>query len=128
MAVRHGRCLRGAVTFTAEVTSHEVAVCHCDTCRKWATGPLMTVEHKGAVTFTGTEDLGVYPSSSFAERGFCKRCGSSLYWKRSDNNDYWLSAGALDETADLTFGEEYYTGDKPGYYALASAVRKSRHG
>jgi hypothetical protein len=85
----------------------------------------MTVEHKGAVTFTGTEDLGVYPSSSFAERGFCKRCGSSLYWKRTDNNDYWLSAGALDETADLTLGEEYHTGDKPGYYAVLGASAKT---
>jgi hypothetical protein len=125
MAERHGRCLCGAVTFTAEITSHGVAVCHCDTCRKWTTSPLMTVEHKGAVSFTGGENIGIYKSSSFAERGFCKRCGSALFWKMTDSADYWLSAGALDETGDLTFGEEFHLGDKPAYYAIAGGRAKA---
>lgn len=128
MTVRHGQCLCGAVSFAAEVTSHDVAVCHCDSCRKWTTGPLMTVEHKGTVAFTGAENITVYKSSSFAERGFCKRCGSALFWKLNDNPNYWLSAGALDETSDLTFGEEFHVGEKPSYYAIVGEPRKSTHG
>lgn len=88
----------------------------------------MTVEHQGNVTFTGGENIGTYASSSFAQRGFCRRCGSSLFWKRNDSPSFWLSAGALDDVTDLKFGEEYHIADRPQYYALVSDGGKITHG
>ena len=71
-----GRCLCSAVTFVAEGVAAELHVCHCSMCRRWAGGPTFSTD-VGSVTFSGEENIQRYDSSTWAERGFCKRCGSS---------------------------------------------------
>jgi hypothetical protein len=124
MTMRHGRCLCGSVTFAADVASRDVIACHCDMCRHWTAGPLMTVEHKGAVAFTGAENIGIYRASNFAERGFCRQCGSALYWKLRDKDHYWLSAGALEDPAGMHLAEELFIDAKPAFYAFSGETRK----
>lgn len=124
MTMRRGQCLCGAVTFSADVGSQNVNACHCGMCRKWATGPMMTVEHKGPVSFTGTENIGRYHASAAGERGFCKTCGSALFWKLKDQDHYWLSAGAIEDTGGLRLAEELFIDAKPAFYALAGDAKK----
>ncbi len=124
MTTRRGQCLCGAVAFTADVESSNVNACHCGMCRKWTTGPMMTVEHKGPVTFTGAETIGVYHASATGERGFCKRCGSALYWKLRDHEHYWLSAGAMNDTSGLKLAEELFIDEKPAFYAFTGETKK----
>ena len=71
-----GRCLCGAVTYKAKATSHDVNACHCGMCRRWTGGPLIYIHAEGKPEFTGGEALGVFRSSEWGERGFCKKCGS----------------------------------------------------
>ena len=71
-----GSCLCGAVHFTAAHCDNHVGACHCNMCRKWGGGPFLEVACGNEVSFEGEDNISVYQSSDWAERGFCKNCGS----------------------------------------------------
>lgn len=84
MTQAQGSCLCGDVRFTVDWPSLWVAHCHCTLCQR---------AHGAAfVTWFGMADdrvhiddtagsLRWYHSSPGAERGFCARCGSSLFFR-----------------------------------------------
>lgn len=115
-----GRCLCGAVTFVAEGVSADLHVCHCSMCRRWAGGPTFSME-VGSVTFHGEENIGRYSSSAWAERGFCRRCGSSLFYRLTQSNHYILNMGAFDDQRPFKIASEIYVDDKPPGYDMAGA-------
>lgn len=119
-----GRCLCGAVSFSFKPEKSEVGVCHCGKCRRWTAGPFLALEHEGAVAFEGADNIGVYKSSDWGERAFCKTCGSPLYWRMSGTEHYAFSAGVLDDQSGLTFTTEIFIDDKPAYYAFANDTKK----
>jgi hypothetical protein len=113
-----GRCLCGAVSFRASDAEDHFHVCHCGMCRRWATGPSMTVPARN-VEIAGEEHLVRYRSSEWAERGFCGRCGSSLFYFLILANQYFLSMGALDDAAAISLGTEIFIDRKPPQYEIA---------
>jgi hypothetical protein len=119
-----GRCLCGAVGFTAKVAGRSIDACHCSMCRRWTGGPFLGLAHDGAVSFEGAEHIGVYKSSAWAERAFCKVCGTSLYWRVSGTQEYSFCAGTLDDQSALGLTTEIFIDEKPGYYAFANETRK----
>ena len=112
-----GRCLCGAVTFSAESVDHHVHACHCSMCRSWSGGPLLSAQ-AGGVTFTGDE-LRRYASSEWAERGFCGKCGSSLFYHMPEPDIYVISTGAFDKQDEFTLAGEIYIEEKPPAYDFA---------
>ena len=118
-----GGCLCGAVRFTATLAEPEAGTCHCGMCRRWGTGPLMTV-HATDVAFEGAEHITRFRSSDWAERGFCNRCGSNLFYHMIGTDAYDLSAGALDDSSGLALSIEVYIDAKPDFYAFANDTRK----
>lgn len=116
----NGRCLCGAVSFTADVAKREVDVCHCSMCRRWSAGPFIGLAHDGEVAFTGSENIGVYRSSDWAERAFCKMCGSALYYHLLGTDHYSFSACTLVDQSGLTLTSQIFIDDKPGYYDFAN--------
>lgn len=119
-----GRCLCGAVKFTADVAKRDVDICHCGMCRRWSAGPYIGLPHDGPVAFEGAENIGVYKSSEWGERAFCKICGTSLYWHLAGSDHYSFSAGALDDQAGLALTLQIFIDEKPAYYDLANQTRK----
>lgn len=119
-----GHCLCGGVTFTVKAKSHDVAVCHCGMCRRWAGGPLFFVEAVGAPAFTGRDNIAIYKSSEWGERGFCRTCGTSLFWKLAGEDRYTFAAGTLDDQGVLHLATEIFIEDKPDYYAFANDTVK----
>lgn len=114
----NGHCLCGAVTFTSP-DSREIGVCHCGFCRRWGGGPFLGVHCGPTVELHGKEHITVYASSSWAERAFCRTCGTHLYYKLLATGEYFMPAGAF-ETNDFELGSQIYVDNKPGYYALAN--------
>ena len=119
-----GRCLCGAVSFAAEVAKREVDICHCGMCRRWSAGPYIGLGHDGAVALEGAENVSVYKSSEWAERAFCKVCGSSLYYRLLGTDHYSFSAGALDDQSRLVLTMQIFIDEKPAYYDLANDTPK----
>lgn len=114
-----GRCLCGAVEITARANKPEVAICHCDMCRRWSAGPFMEVTCENVV-FKGEESVGRVRSSDWAERGFCKECGSNLFYHILGADDYQISAGLLDDQSGLRLSLQVFTDSKPPFYEFAN--------
>ena len=114
----NGHCLCGAVSFTSPDTK-EIGVCHCGFCRRWSGGPFLGVHCGPKVEFTGTDQIAVYSSSDWAERAFCKKCGTHLYYKLLPTGEYFVPAGAFD-SADFELTSQIYIDNKPAYYSLAN--------
>ncbi len=119
-----GGCLCGAVRFTAAPAKHEYGVCHCGMCRRWAAGPFLAIDCADTVRFESDAELGVYPSSEWGERGFCKACGTPLFWKMRGKDSYHVSVEAFDDESDFTFASEIFIDEKPSHYAFANDTRK----
>jgi len=116
-----GQCLCGAVKFAGEPrTDRGISVCHCGQCRRWASGPFFAVRMQGGITLTKDEGLEWFRSSAQGERGFCGRCGTSLFWRAPGSGlDVAVSTGALEEGHGLTIAAHIWVDDKPGFYEFA---------
>lgn len=84
MTELHGRCLCGDLRFSATLPSKWVAHCHCSLCRR-AHGAAFVTWIGFAAAGCRIDDpqsrLRWYASSPGAERGFCSRCGSTLFFR-----------------------------------------------
>ena len=120
-ARRSGRCLCGSVTFTVSVPDPTYSICHCGYCRRWSGGPLMSVHCPGDVAFQSDTDLAWYRSTEWAERGFCRTCGSSLFWRMAEDPGAMLivSVDALEDADDITLHRHIYVDAKPDRYEFA---------
>lgn len=97
MTTLHGGCLCGAVRYETTADPVNQRVCHCRACQKvigaaFNARVLMRIEH---VRVSGS--VGVFQSSEALERGFCSRCGSSVFSRRVSAGVIGLTAGSLDE-------------------------------
>lgn len=116
MKMIKGHCLCGAVTISVpEACTHDVGVCHCGMCRQWGSGPLMAVECKQGVVIEGEENITHYRSSEWAERTFCRTCGTHLYYLLLDSQSYELSAGLFPDNQQRLV-TQIYVESKPDFY------------
>lgn len=114
-----GHCLCGAVTVRAKPKRRHVEACHCTMCRRWGGIAYLGVQCGSDVEFSGEEAIVRYRSSDWAERGFCGRCGSNLFFKYLPNGNYGLPAGLFDSLDGFAFSEEIFVDEKPDYYEFA---------
>ena len=119
-----GHCLCGAVTFAARVAKRDVDVCHCEMCQRWTAGPYLGLACDGELTIEGRENLGVYKSSEWGERLFCRNCGSSLFWHLAGTDHYSIAAGTLDDKSGLDLTLQIFIDEKPAYYDFANDTPK----
>jgi hypothetical protein len=119
---RTGQCLCGAVRVSADVSA-EVGACQWTFCRRWG-GPLLAVESHGEVDFAGAEHIGVFGSSDWAERGFCKRCGSHLFYRLKEGGLHALPVGLFGDGERWEFAQEIFIDEKPAFYDFANDTEK----
>ncbi len=117
-AIHHGSCLCGGVTFEAEEPLRSVIACHCGQCRRtsghyWAA----TSASLGRFRLTKGDTLAWFRSSREATRGFCARCGASLFWKPEREARISIAAGALDGPTGLAISEHIHTAAAGDYYS-----------
>ncbi|MEC5209047.1 hypothetical protein RCH20_000089 [Psychrobacter sp. PL15] len=114
-----GNCLCGNVTIEVEdINTFEA--CHCTMCRRWGSGPLMAVHCNSKVDITGEESMTVYASSAWAERAFCHKCGTNLYYHQLGFDTYVLSLGLFQDHTNFKFESQIFIDKKPSYYEFAN--------
>jgi len=118
-----GSCLCGAVKIDAEAVKTDMHACHCGMCRKWSGGPFLAVDCGSAVTFTGEENISVYDSSPWAQRGFCGKCGTHLFYRAKEGPLYYMPVALFDELSGVTFEGQIFIDRKPDYYEFANKTQ-----
>ena len=86
MSTASGACLCEGIRFRAELPSKWVVHCHCTLCRRAHGAAFVTwvgVDERSSHIEDPERTLHWYRSSVEAERGFCSRCGSTLFFRSS---------------------------------------------
>lgn len=120
----HGQCLCQAVKVKAESLGENFGACHCSMCRNWGSGPFLAITGRGGVVLEGENNITVYDSSDWAERAFCSSCGSHLYYRLKQTNQYILSLGLFPEVGEnVKFDHQIFIDEKPHYYAFSNETK-----
>lgn len=119
-----GGCMCGAVRYELAQAPTEFGACHCGMCRKFSGGIELSLEvPRSGIQWRGEDNIQTYKSSDWAERGFCKICGSSLLWRMTADGPHAgmlsLSAGTLDSLNGLSLSHEIYIDQKPDAYSFS---------
>lgn len=118
-----GSCLCGAVRYEVKGPLRDSVACHCSQCRK-TSGHYWSATQANTADLHFTEDRGLawFQSSEQARRGFCRMCGSSLFWQPAGANTTSIGSGTLDLPTGLrTIGHIHVT-NKSDYYEIAADV------
>ncbi|WP_295482236.1 GFA family protein [uncultured Pseudomonas sp.] len=120
---RQGACLCGAIHFTATLDNADVSACHCSMCRTWGGGPMLVAHGSQAPVFEGAAPA-VYRSSEWAERGFCGRCGTHLFYRLTGKDEYFFPVGMLQGAQDWQFSLQVYADERPSWYCFSNQTQQ----
>jgi len=118
-----GGCLCGAVRFRVATDLAEPLACHCRQCRRQSGHYFAAVAAPWAdITFGADAGLAWYRHTGIAARGFCHKCGSTLFWRGDGSPEVMIAMGALDDTGDLRLAAHYWVADKGAYYDIPDGL------
>ena len=122
---RKAHCLCGGVKMKIAGSLRKVINCHCIQCMKthgnYAT---YTMCKKNNIKFLSKKTLRWYQSSHKAKRGFCNKCGASIFFKRNNSDYISISAGLLNNPTRLKSKMDIFTKGKLDYYSLNNKLKK----
>lgn len=122
-----GACFCESVQFELDSKNFDLTICHCSMCRKLtgSTG-FASLEAGGNVHFTKTDGLSILNSSEVGERGFCHKCGTSLFYRFKPTNEYFVPPAIISDLPEekITFIEEIFYDNKPCYYEFSNETVK----
>ncbi|KCZ54337.1 hypothetical protein HY29_14400 [Hyphomonas beringensis] len=121
-----GQCLCGAVSLTVpdDVDHSAVGVCHCSMCQRWGGGPFFAIEGGQGITLDGREHVTAFRSSDWAERGFCSKCGTHLFYRLVEQDSYTVPAALFDAQDGMALASQIFIDEKPAYYDLSNDTPK----
>lgn len=115
-------CLCGSVVFTITSPFISASICHCSQCRKThgGVGAAYGTCLKEDIEWLSTKKrVRRFVSSERVRRGFCKDCGSPIYYYNKDfPNHIEISLGVLDEEPSLSPDHHIYVSSKPDWYDI----------
>jgi len=126
-----GGCLCAGVRYRIEGECRDIVCCHCENCRR-------THGHFAAYTALPTSQLRLLASASLqwyhdespdTWRGFCNRCGASLFWKtRMDAERVSVAAGSLDDSGQLQLVGHIFMSEAGRYYRVDDGLPRFETG
>ena len=115
-----GGCLCGAVRYEATAAPMRCMICHCEQCRKHSGAPCLSFVHfpTEAIVWLGNEPTR-YRSSTYAERGFCGTCGSTVSMHEDVLADrVQIALGSLDEPGRVTPDDQVWTKSRIAWFEI----------
>ena len=120
-----GGCLCGGVRYQIVGPRRDIINCHCENCRR-------THGHIAAYTSVRKSDLDLtneqtlqwyHDESPDTWRGFCNRCGASLFWDARDGrNKMSVAAGSLDDSGELQTIGHVFVSEAGQYYEISDGL------
>ncbi len=122
-----GGCQCGAVRYALYSQPTNPHVCHCRMCQK-AFGsyfaPLAGVPLADFAWIKGAP--GVFKSSQVVERGFCRDCGTPLFFRYTDKDRISVSLGSLDEPSRVVPARQYGIESRHAFLATLTTLPGTR--
>lgn len=113
-----GGCLCGAVRYAVAGPLRGVVFCHCSRClRGNGHAAAYSACARGDLVLERDDELRWYEADDRA-RGFCVRCGASLFWRAQGRATVSIAAGTLDQPTGLRTVAHIYTRDQADYYDI----------
>lgn len=123
-----GGCLCGAVRYRVAGEPINARICHCRLCQK-AIGAAFNARllFKAAdVDLSGP--VGRFHSSADLVRGFCGRCGTTLFSERASLGLIGLTAGSLDDPATFRPTMHIWTSSRQPWVVIADGLPQYAEG
>ena len=118
-------CLCGGIKLRTQGYHRNVQNCHCIQCMK---------THGHHAAYTNVEDRNVkflkkrtlkwFRSSKRAKRGFCNKCGASLFFKIIGAKTISIAVGMFNRPVKLKTTMNIFVKGKSDYYKLDSSMTK----
>ena len=118
-------CLCGGIQFRTKGYHRNVQNCHCAQCMK---------THGNYAAYTNVEERNIkflkkrtlkwFKSSKRAKRGFCNKCGASLFFKVIGSNIIHIAAGMFNKPTTLKTTINIFVKGKSDYYKLNNRLPK----
>ncbi|MCK5791648.1 MAG: GFA family protein [Ketobacter sp.] len=80
----------------------------------------MAIDCGSNVQFDDQENIVAYASSDWAERGFCKQCGTHLFYRLKQTGQYIMPVGLLEGDINFDFDHQIFIDEKPAYYSFSN--------
>lgn len=118
-----GGCLSGGVRYRVTGPLADVLACHCRQCRRMS-GHYFAATAAPREAFEITESAGLawYDSSQTSRRGFCRECGSSLFFDHGPDEPIGIAAGSFDGDPPFRLAAHIYVDEAGGYYAIGDGA------
>ena len=119
-----GGCQCGAVRYKLTSKIKDPHLCRCRICQKAAGNyfmPLGGVKLKEFLITRGEPSW--FHSSGPVRRGFCNKCGTSLFYYLKPAEQYHFPVGLLDANLKFRFSHQIFIDEKPDYYNFANKTQ-----
>ena len=118
-------CLCGGIKLRTQGYHRNVQNCHCIQCMKTHGhhAAYTNVEERN-VKFLKKRTLKWFKSSKRAKRGFCNKCGASLFFKIIGAKTISIAAGMFNRPVKLKTTMNIFVKGKSDYYKLDSRMSK----
>jgi len=130
-AVITGGCLCGGVRYLIDGDCRDIICCHCENCRR-THGHIAayTAIDRCRLTLREAQTLQWYHDASpNAYRGFCNRCGASLFWELRDARErISIAAGSLDDSGNLKTVGHVFVSEAGHYYSIDDGLPQYARG
>ena len=122
-----GSCLCGSISFEVAGPLKKPDACHCSVCRKQTGHFLVSTDvPRSALTIHGAENITWFHSSEKVRRGFCAKCGSTLFWDPIKPDWMAIAMGAFDQPTETRLGKHIFVSEKGDYYEIADGLPQNQ--
>lgn len=114
-----GGCICSQVRFQVTGELANIIYYHCRQCRRMSGHYFAATAVPDAnLAFTCSKGLPWYASSLVSRRGFCRNCGSSLFFDHGPDEPIGVATGSFDDNPRFHVTAHIYTEEAGSYYEM----------
>ena len=118
-------CLCGGIQLITKGPLRHVSNCHCSQCMKThGNYAAYTDIPEKDIQFIKKRTLKWFKSSKKAKRGFCNKCGGSMFFKSLGSDNISIAAGMFKNPTKLKTTKNIFIEGKLDYYKLDNKLLK----
>ena len=124
--VFEGACLCKEIEYTLEGEPDFPHYCSCKMCQSWSGAPTVAwVDFpKDGLKFAGTEPSW-YRSSDFASRGFCPKCGGTMFALDDESKTICVTIASLNQVDQIRPDSISFPDSAPSWFEVKHELKSN---